>query len=89
VGEISSASQIEVLPWKITCLNIKSIVTNNTKDKLLFLKDYTKQEQEQELIMNFTETWLNETIQDDLNIEGYNLHRGDKRENWWWYGSIC
>ena len=77
VGEISSVSQIEVLPWKITYLNIRRIVTNNTKDKLLFLKDYTKQEQV--LIMNFTETWLNETIQDDLNIEGYNLHRGDRK----------
>ena len=29
--------------------------------------------------MNFTETWLNETIQDDVKIEGYNLHRGDRK----------
>ena len=29
--------------------------------------------------MNFTETWLNETIQDDVKIEGYNLYRGDRK----------
>lgn len=29
--------------------------------------------------MNLKETWLSETIQDDSNIEGYKLHRGDRK----------
>ena len=77
VGQISTRNQSGPIPWKITYQNIRRIVTKNNKEKVLFLNDYTKQDKI--LIMNFTETWLNETIQDDVKIEGYNLHRGDRK----------
>ena len=64
-------------PWKITYQNIRRLVSKNKKDKVTFFADYTKQEKI--LIMNFTETWLDETIQDDPKIEGYKLHRGDRK----------
>ena len=77
VGQVSSRNQSGLIPWKIIYQNIRRIVTNNSKEKVSFLKDYTKQDRI--LIMNFTETWLNQTIQDDVKIEGYNLYRGDRK----------
>ena len=77
MGQVSSRNQSGLIPWKIIYQNIRRIVTNNSKEKVSFLKDYTKQDRI--LIMNFTETWLNETIQDDVKIEGYNLYRGDRK----------
>ena len=31
------------------------------------------------LLMNFTETWYNKTIEEDANIEGYNIYRCDRK----------
>ena len=67
----------EPLPWKIIYQNIRRLVTKNRKEKVNFLEEYSKQEKI--LLMNLTETWLSETIKDDSNIEGYNLHRGDRK----------
>jgi len=77
VGQVPARSRCESLPWKITYQNIRRLVTKNNKEKVEFFKDYTNQEKI--LIMNFTETWLNETIQGDPKIEGYNLYRGDRK----------
>jgi len=31
------------------------------------------------LMLNLTETWLNETIKDDADLEGYKIYRGDRK----------
>ena len=77
MGQLPARNRCELLPWKITYQNIRRLVTKNNKEKVEFLKDYTNQEKI--LIMNFTETWLNETVQGDPKIEGYNLFRGDRK----------
>jgi len=40
------------------------------------------------LIINITETWLNETIIEDANIEGYNIYRCDRKEKQRWGTAI-
>ena len=67
----------ETFPWKIIYQNIRKIVTKNSKEKVKFIEEYTKQEKI--LIMNFTETWMDETTKKDLLIDGYNLYRGDRK----------
>ena len=76
MGYVSTRYYKELFPWKIVSQNIQRIVTKNSKEKVQFLEDYVKEEKI--LILNFTETWLNKTIQDDPEIAGYKLHRGDR-----------
>ena len=65
-------------PWKIMAQNIRGLITENTKIKIDFLTEYVKEEKF--ILLNFTETWLDNTIDNDADIEGFNLFRGD-REN--------
>ena len=65
-------------PWKIIVQNIQGIVTNNSKKKIDYLKEYTKENKI--ILMNITETWLNKTIKEDAEIEGYKIFRGDRKE---------
>ena len=76
MGQVPTRNRGEPLPWKIIYQNIRRLVTKNTKEKVEFLEDYTKQDKI--LIMNFTETWLNETTQGDPKIKGHNLYRGNR-----------
>ena len=64
------------LPWKIIYQNIRRLITNNKKNKIHFFDDYTKQEKV--IIMNFTETWMDEEMVGDPEIKGYKLYRGDR-----------
>ena len=64
--------------WKIILQNIRGLVTENSKRKIDFLKEYTKENKI--IIMNITETWLNDSIKDDAEIEGYKLFRSDRKE---------
>ena len=64
------------IPWKIIYQNIRRLVTTNSKEKVDFFKEYT--EENEILIMNFTETWLDENKQEDMKIKGYQLYRGDR-----------
>ena len=68
VGQVPTWNRCEPLPWKIIYQNIRRLVTKNAKEKVDFLEDYTKQDKI--LIMNFTETWLNEATQEDPKIKG-------------------
>ena len=61
------------LPWKIIYQNIRRLITNNKKNKIHFFDEYTKQEKV--IIMNFTETWMDEKVVGDPEIKGYKLHR--------------
>ena len=42
------------------------------------MKEYTTNEKI--LLMNITETWLNEEIKEGADIENYNTYRGDRKE---------
>ena len=66
----------QVLPWKIIYQNIRRLITNNKKNKIHFFDEYTKQEKV--IIMNFTETWMDEKMVGDPEIKGYKLYRGDR-----------
>ena len=63
-------------PWKIMMQNIGGLVTENSKIKVDFLKEYVSEENI--ILLNLTETWLNDSITDDAEIEGYNVYRGDR-----------
>ena len=65
-------------PWKLILQNIQGIVTNNSKKKIDYLKEYTKENQI--ILINVTETWLDKTIKEDAEIEGYKIFRGDRNE---------
>ena len=64
-------------PWKIMLQNMEGLVTENSKEKVDFLKEYVKEDNI--ILINVTETWLNSTIKEDTEIEGYNIFRGDRQ----------
>ena len=66
----------EKQPWKIMYLNAERLVTKNSKKKVEYLSEYV--EENKVLIMNLTETWLDETIQKDIEIKEYQLFRSDR-----------
>ena len=65
-------------PWKIIMQNIQGLVTEKSKKKIEYMKEYTKEEKI--LLMNYTETWLNDTIKEDADIEGYKIFRRDRKK---------
>ena len=64
-------------PWKIMIQNMKRLVSKNSKEKVELLKEYVKEDKI--MLMNLTETWLDNTIKDVVEIEGYNIFRGDRK----------
>ena len=44
---------------------------------VVHFKEYTSENKV--ILMNFTETWLNETIQQDEEIEGYQIFKCDRK----------
>ena len=65
-------------PWKLVLQNIEGLITENSKRKVDFLKDYVQNDKI--AIMNITETWLDKDIKDDVEIEGYTTFRCDRKE---------
>ena len=63
-------------PWKIIYQNIRCLVSENTKIKIDYLKEYAKINKV--LIFNLTETWLDENIVDDAKIYGFKEYRSDR-----------
>ena len=53
-------------------------MTENSNKGLETIKEYAKDEKI--LLMNITETWLNKTIKEEANIEGYNIYRCDRKD---------
>ena len=64
-------------PLKILCQNIRRLVTKNKKDKIGFFKDYCYENNV--LLMNFTETWLDKYVKDDVILNGYQIFRCDRK----------
>ena len=65
-------------PWKFIYQNIRALVSENSRAKIDFFREYLTENKT--IILNFTETWLNETIKEEATIENYNLFRGDRKD---------
>ena len=58
--------------------NMEGLVSKNSKEKVELLKEYVKEDNI--ILMNLTETHLDDTIDEVVEIEGYNIFRGDRRD---------
>ena len=63
-------------PWKIVMQNMEGLVSEKSIEKVKLLNEYTQIDNI--ILMNLTETWLDNTVEDVVEIEGYNLFRGDR-----------
>ena len=63
-------------PWKLMIQNMEGLVSKNSKEKVELLKEYVKIDNI--ILMNLTETHLDDTVEDVVEIEGYNIFRGDR-----------
>ena len=57
--------------------NMEGLVSKNSKEKVELLKEYVKENNI--IIMNLTETWLDDTIEEIVEMEGYNIFRADRK----------
>ena len=65
--------------WKIILQNTRGLITPNSKEKVGSLEICTTSEKI--LMINVTETWFNNDITDEeANIKGYKIFRGDRNE---------
>ena len=65
-------------PWEILYSNIQGLATENSRRKIDYLKE--KKLQKKIMLLNLTETWLDDNMTNDMNIEGYELIRTDRTE---------
>ena len=56
---------------------MEGLVSKNSKEKVELLKGYVKENNI--ILMNLTETRLDHTIEEIVQIEGYNIFRGDRK----------
>merc|ERR1711874_60426 len=56
--------------------NMEGLVSEKSIEKVKLLNEYTQIDNI--ILMNLTETWLDNTVEDVVEIEGYNLFRGDR-----------
>ena len=64
-------------PWKIIFQNANGLLTEKSNIGLKTIEEYTNNEKI--LMVNITETWYNETIKEDADIDGYNIYRCDRK----------
>ena len=75
---VNKTETMQKRPWKIMLQNIEGLVTENSKKKIDYFSEYLKEEKEY-MLMNFVETWLNDTVKEEVEIEGYRIFRADRR----------
>ena len=56
---------------------MEGLVSKNSKEKVELLKEYVKENNI--IIMNLTETWLDDTVEEIVEMEGYNIFRSDRK----------
>ena len=56
---------------------MEGLVSKNSKEKVELLKEYVKEDNV--IIMNLTETWLDETVEEIVDVEGYRIFRSDRK----------
>merc|ERR1712030_92964 len=76
-NKMISQTNLDNRPWKIVLQNTRGLITENSNKKLKMIVEYTNEEKI--VAMNFTETWYEKTIEENANIEGYNIFRCDRR----------
>merc|ERR1712002_1421797 len=69
--------KINESPWKIMIQNMEGLVSKNSKEKVELLKEYVKEDNI--ILMNLTETWLDETVEEIVDLEGYRIFRSDRK----------
>ena len=57
--------------------NMEGLVSKNSKEKVELLREYVKEDNV--IIMNLTETWLDETVEEIVDVEGYRIFRSDRK----------
>ena len=57
--------------------NMEGLVSKNSKEKVELLKEYVKEDNI--IIMNLTETWLDDTVEEIVDVEGYGVFRCDRK----------
>ncbi len=75
-GDRNSVHKKRKEPCKITYFNTQGLIKEDSRWKLDALKEYTGTDNV--IIMNITETWLNEEKQDD-KIPNYTTYRSDRK----------
>ena len=63
-------------PWKYVYQNIRCLVSENSRIKIDYLREYAAMNEI--LIFNITETGLDKNIVDDAKIQGFNDYRCDR-----------
>ena len=76
--KIAETHKIGKEPLKILYQNIRGLITENSKAKKEYFEEYVKVNNV--IIMNFTETWLNDTIKEDANINKFQCFRVDRKD---------
>ena len=64
-------------PYKILYQNINRLVSKNSKKKIDYLKEYVQENKI--IVMNFTETWLDDSIANIIDIKKYQIWRSDRK----------
>ena len=65
-------------PWKFIYQNMRGLVSENSRRKIDYFNEFV--EENKIIILNFTETWLTDTVQDEAKISGFNEYRGDRKD---------
>ena len=63
-------------PCKLLCLNTQRLISQNSRWNVDKIKEYVSENNI--IVMNFTETWLNKDIQDE-KIPNFSVFRGDRK----------
>ena len=66
-------------PYKIIYQNIQGLVTENSKIIRVHFDEYTAENNV--ILVNLTETWLDKHIVEDAKIKNFQIYRADRREN--------
>ena len=67
---------MEKTPWKIIMQNVRGLITAESRETIQLIDDYANNEKI--VLMNFTETWLDKTIKEEADIEGFHTYRCDR-----------
>ena len=77
-NDVPIRKEIVKEPFKILYQNIRGLVTENSKAKKEYFEEYVKQNNV--ILLNFTETWMNESIVEDANINEFQTFRVDRKD---------
>jgi len=68
--------RMEKTPWKIIMQNVRGLITAESRETIKLIDDYANNEKI--VLMNFAEMWLDKTIKEEADIEGFHTYRCDR-----------